>query len=505
MVVSDITTRDLTLADLGYTGATDANNYVHPTQAAITVDSDTGALTGAAVISDVDIDFTIDTLGHVTAATYTTATRNLTLADLGYTGATDANNYAHPTQAAITVDSDTGALTGAAVISDVDIDFTIDTLGHVTAATYTTATRNLTLADLGYTGATDANNYAHPTQAAITVDSDTGALTGAAVISDIDIDLTVDTLGHVTAATYTTSTRNLTLADLGYTGETNAQANVATNLAIGTSDGSTQEITSSTGTNVNLVAASDTVAGIITTGAQTIAGNKTFTGDLTVTGDFISTTSTNVIFEDTFLDLNVPDSVVADITTDSGLRFGTAAGTASVLTKHAQFMYDAAADVFKFTREADAGDFTAAQAKSGADNVTALKFDVTTSSLGAEAASTNDIADLYGASSAARSNDSNVRSLGAVSKCTINITTDATDSPNNFAPVAAAANGYPIQHDLNTSSVFVVALKTKDSAGDTITEPQPVYVKYKVITADIVEVVVGITKENEEYDIIVIG
>ena len=93
------------------------------------------------------------------------------------------------------------------------------------------------------------------------------------------------------------------------------------------------------------------------------SGNLTVGGSLTVQGDFIQETSTNVIFEDTFLDLNVPDTITADITSDSGLRFGTAASTASVLSKHAQFMYDATADKFKFTREADAGNFSAGSSK----------------------------------------------------------------------------------------------------------------------------------------------
>ena len=48
------------------------------------------------------------------------------------------------------------ALTGAAVVSDIDLD----TYGHVTNL----ATRNITLANLGYTGATDANNITNNNQ-----------------------------------------------------------------------------------------------------------------------------------------------------------------------------------------------------------------------------------------------------------------------------------------------------------------------------------------------------
>lgn len=66
--------------------STEYNNYTHPTHTARTIDLDA---TGASVIST--IDFTSNTLGHVTSASATT--RTLTLGDLGYTGATNADNY----------------------------------------------------------------------------------------------------------------------------------------------------------------------------------------------------------------------------------------------------------------------------------------------------------------------------------------------------------------------------------------------------------------------------
>mgnify|MGYP002639982182 CR=1 FL=1 len=136
--------------------------YSHPTHPGDDASIDTGALTGATVISDLDLNITTDTLGHVTDANATVATRTLTLANLGYTGATDANNYAHPTHPGDDASIDTGALTGATVISDLDFNVTTDTLGHVTDANATVATRTLTLANLGYTGTTDANTYSHP-------------------------------------------------------------------------------------------------------------------------------------------------------------------------------------------------------------------------------------------------------------------------------------------------------------------------------------------------------
>jgi len=69
---------------------------------------------------------------------------------------TTANNYAHPTQTAINASG-----TGATVVDGV----TVNTLGHTTAV----STRTVTLADLGYTGATDANNYVLPSANTTTV------------------------------------------------------------------------------------------------------------------------------------------------------------------------------------------------------------------------------------------------------------------------------------------------------------------------------------------------
>ena len=79
--------------------ADNANNYTHPTFNGDDFSIDTGHLSGATVIDDLDINITTDTNGHVTDANATVGTRNLTLGDLGYTGATNANNYSHPTGA----------------------------------------------------------------------------------------------------------------------------------------------------------------------------------------------------------------------------------------------------------------------------------------------------------------------------------------------------------------------------------------------------------------------
>ena len=57
--------------------------------------------------------------------------------------------------------------------------------------------------------------YTHPTHPGDDLSVDTGALTGATVISDLDFNVTTDTLGHVTDANATVATRTLTAANIG--------------------------------------------------------------------------------------------------------------------------------------------------------------------------------------------------------------------------------------------------------------------------------------------------
>ena len=266
-----------------------------------------------------------------------------------------------------------------------------------------------------------------------------------------------------------------------------------------------------TGTGNVVFSDSPTLTGTIAAASANFSSNVAISGNLSVAGTVTQSNSTEVNFNDTRLRLNVPTSLLdgsientaaPSANTHVGLEiFNGAAGNA--FSNGPLWVYNYSTDHWGASVQGSVGTL---------DNVKAFKFNVTTSSLGAEANATNDIADLYGQSSSARSNDTNVRSIGAVSKCTIDITTDASDSPNNFAPVAAAANGYPIQHDLDTSSVFVFALKTHQAgaagtggAATAIGEPQPIFCKFKVLTSNIVEVSVGITIENEKYDIIVIG
>ena len=60
--------------------------------------------------------------------------------------------------------------------------------------------------------------YVHPAYNGDDIDIDTGALTGATVISDLDFNITTDTIGSVVDANATVETRTLTLGDLGFNG-----------------------------------------------------------------------------------------------------------------------------------------------------------------------------------------------------------------------------------------------------------------------------------------------
>jgi len=74
--------------------------------------------------------------------------------------------------------------------------------------------------------------YSHPTHSGDDISIDTGALTGAHVISDLDFNVTTNTKGHVTDANGTISTRELTPSDIGAAAASHTHA--ATDVTSGT-------------------------------------------------------------------------------------------------------------------------------------------------------------------------------------------------------------------------------------------------------------------------------
>jgi len=106
--------------------------------------------------------------------------------------------------------------------SDANLDFNIDGTFSIASDNFDVSTGGV-ITQGGYTGTsistsyTDANNYTHTTGGtAVTESIDTGTLSGATVISDLDFNITTDSEGHVTACGLTTiSTRSLTAANVG--------------------------------------------------------------------------------------------------------------------------------------------------------------------------------------------------------------------------------------------------------------------------------------------------
>ena len=235
--------------------AESANNYVLPTNlAGDDIDIDTTALTGATVISDLDINITTNTSGLVTDANGSVSTRTLTKSDIGLGNVTNESKstmFASPTFTGTTVaptpsadDNSTkiattayvqGELTGliggapAAFDTLLEISASIANGDSDVVALTTTVGGKLqkdqNLSDLTNAATARTNlgvdaagtvNYVLPTNlAGDDINIDTGALTGATVISDLDFNITTDTSGRVTDANGTVATRTLTAGNLG--------------------------------------------------------------------------------------------------------------------------------------------------------------------------------------------------------------------------------------------------------------------------------------------------
>jgi len=166
---------------------------------------------------------TLDTLNELAAAINDDASYASTLTTALATKTAKTSNQSLSTAAnAMTISGHTITLnrgdgtTDTVTVPDNNTTYSVGD-GGLTQVNFTTAD-NTKLDGIE----ASANNYSHPTHPGDDFSVDSGVLSGATVISDIDINVTTDTSGHVTDANGTISTRDLTLANLGYTGATNA-------------------------------------------------------------------------------------------------------------------------------------------------------------------------------------------------------------------------------------------------------------------------------------------
>jgi len=160
-VVISHSKRTLTLANLGYTGATNANNYVlpfadnsanwntayswgdHSTQGYITEAQDNQTL--SVVVNSLDSDFTISGGNTISFPIGSTQISN----------AVTAYSWGDHALAGYTV----GGNTTIGTSTDIDTSgaLVVDTIAFTNGVAVSHSTRTLTLANLGYTGATNAN------------------------------------------------------------------------------------------------------------------------------------------------------------------------------------------------------------------------------------------------------------------------------------------------------------------------------------------------------------
>ncbi|MDA9982717.1 tail fiber domain-containing protein [Gammaproteobacteria bacterium] len=271
-VITSHGTRVLTLANLGYTGATNANYITNNNQLTNGSGYQTSTQVNNAIQGVVDAaPAALDTLNELAASlnddsdfagTMTTALAgkqatltagsNITITD-GTISSTDTNTNTQLSDAQVRSKFSAGtnvAISSGGVISSTDTNTNtqlstaqvrgkfsgtgINTSTGVITNTNTqlsdaqvrskfSAGTNVAISNTGVISSTDTNTvYTHPTFNGDDFSVDTGALTGATVVSDIDINVTTDGNGHVTDANGSVATRTLTLANLGYTGATNA-------------------------------------------------------------------------------------------------------------------------------------------------------------------------------------------------------------------------------------------------------------------------------------------
>jgi len=210
--------------------------------------------------------------------------------------------------------------------------------------------------------ASSANNYVLPTNlAGDDIDIDTTALSGATVISDLDINITTDTSGRVTDANGSVGTRTLTLANLGYTGDTDAtddQTAAEIRSLVGTGNGNFVPSAGSSGQFLkhdgtfgtpSYIANTDvdvSVANLKTRLGSSFASNAVSIGDsndtVTIPGDLVVTgttttnnvetvsTSNGVVFEGSAADANEGTLLAGTLSGDRTYTLPNATGTVAL-------------------------------------------------------------------------------------------------------------------------------------------------------------------------------
>ncbi len=178
------------------------------------------------------------------------------------------------------------------------------------------------------------NNYTHPAHAGDDFSVDSTLLSGATVISDIDINVTTDIEGHVTDANGSIATRELTAANIG--AAATSHVHVATDITTGTLAvlrGGTG-VTAKTGTGNVVLSATPTFTGtpvfgairinldidlngnIVGDGVSTITGIETLTID--GTGDITKASHGNYLYH---------QSSVYDDDQEGGITLSTSAAS----------------------------------------------------------------------------------------------------------------------------------------------------------------------------------
>jgi len=250
-------------------------------------------LSGASVVSDIDVD----TYGHVTAM----ATRSLTLADLGYTGSTSADNYASwivsdgtNSEAIASGNTLTFADSGA---SSVSYDTSTNTLTVSSTDTNTTYSAGT---GLGLSGTEFSLDFSELTDM-------TGAISGTTefILQDSGTE-SRKAASEISLSAFDNSTS-------GFTTNTGTVTNVSGG------NGLTGSVTSSGSLNVGagnyIVVNADDIAVDATpaaTGGKVVARdsngdfqarNLTLSGDLTVNGSTTTLDTTNLTVEDRLIEL----------------------------------------------------------------------------------------------------------------------------------------------------------------------------------------------------------